>query len=531
MKRIWILVIVIASLAIGVVAGRTILGSSQATGIQAGEMDSKQQYTCGMHPEIISDEPGYCPICEMKLTPIRKETSSSDGDRGKVAYWVAPMDPTYIRNEPGKSPMGMDLVPVYENDIAGSVIRIDPITSQNMGLRMALVEKQRLSRTINTVAHLTYDEQKMFSINAKVSGWIEKLYVDYEGKEVQKGQPLLEIYSPELVAAQREYLSALKNYERLENASLESARKGAGELLDAARDRLLLWDISEKQIDGLRKTGTVKKTMTLYSPADGYVISKSVIEGDKISPGMPLFKIADLSTVWAIAHIYDYELPFISTGQKARLTMPYLPGQEFDGRISFIYPYLDNKNRSVEVRVEIPNKDMALKPNMYGTVTIESRLPGERVVIPDQAVIRSGVRDLVFISLGDGKFMPREVKPGASGENGVVEVVSGLNPGDVVVTSSQFMLDSESRLREATSKIRAQMASVTRIKEVEDDEHQQASDEHPEARMKQEKMDHEMKEQEHFEMEMDEGEHVYTCPMDSHSHIVQVGPGKCPECG
>jgi len=533
MKRIWIIILVIASLAIGIAAGKTLFGRSQTAGIYAEEMDSKQQYTCGMHPEIISNESGYCPICEMKLTPIRKETSSSDGDKGKVAYWVAPMDPTYIRNEPGKSPMGMDLVPVYENDMAGSVIRIDPVTSQNMGLRMAPVEKQRLSRTVNTVAHLTYDEQKLFSVNAKVSGWIEKLYIDYEGKSVNAGQPLLEIYSPELVAAQREYLSALKNFERLENASLESARKGASELLDAARDRLLLWDISEKQIEDLRRTGTVNKTMTLYSPADGYVITKSVIEGDKISPGMPLFKIADLSTVWAIAHIYDYELPFISMGKKARLTMPYLPGQEFDGRISFIYPYLDNKNRSVEVRIEIPNKSMALKPNMYGTVIIESRLPGERVVIPDQAVIHSGVRDLVFISLGDGKFMPREVKLGAAGEDGLVEVVSGLNPGDVVVTSSQFMLDSESRLREATNKIRAQMASVTRIKEVDDDddEHQRASDENPEAEMKQEKMDHEMMEHEHSEMAMDEEEHVYTCPMDSHSHIVQVGPGKCPECG
>ena len=258
------------------------------------------------------------------------------------------------------------------------MIKIDPVTSQNMGLRMAPVEKQRLNRTVVTVAHLTYDEQKLSSINAKVSGWIEKLYVDYEGKAVDSGQPLLEIYSPDLVAAQREYLSALKNYERLENAGLESARKGAIDLLDAARDRLLLWDISKKQIDDLQKSGIVNKTMTLYSPVNGYVITKSVIEGDKIAPGMRLFQIADLSTVWAIANIYDYELPFISNGQQAKLTMPYLPGKDFNGRISYIYPYLDNKNRSVEVRIEIPNKSMALKPNMYGTVTIESRLTVSR---------------------------------------------------------------------------------------------------------------------------------------------------------
>ncbi|UCE66572.1 MAG: efflux RND transporter periplasmic adaptor subunit [Candidatus Zixiibacteriota bacterium] len=532
MKKIWILILVIASLAIGIYVGRTIFGSSQTAGIQVEGIDSKQQYTCGMHPEIISDEPGYCPICEMKLTPIRKDNTSSEGDKGKIAYWVAPMDPTYIRNEPGKSPMGMDLVPVYENDIAGSVIRIDPITSQNMGIRMMSVEKRQLTRTLNTLAHITYDEKKLHSINSKVSGWIEKLYVDYEGKSVKAGEPLLEIYSPELVAAQREFISALKNYERMEDSSLESARKGADDLLKAARDRLLLWDISEKQIDDLRKTGTVGKTMILYSPADGYVITKSVIEGDKISPGMRLFQIADLSTIWAIANIYDYELPFISNGQKAKLSMPYLPGQEFIGKISYIYPYLNNKNRSVEVRIEIPNKNMTLKPNMYGAVSIESRLSGDRLVVPSQAVIRSGIRDVAFVSLGDGKFMPREVRLGAVGENDMVEIVSGLNEGDVVVTSSQFMLDSESRLREATGKIRAQMASVTRIKEVEDkDEPGHAEVEHPETEMKQEKMDREMMEHEQSEMEIDEGERVYTCPMDSHSHVVQYRPGKCPECG
>lgn len=534
MKRIWILVLIIASLALGAFGGHILFGSSDETVAQAEETGAKQQYTCGMHPEIISDEPGYCPICGMKLTPIHQDAASSgekDG-KGKIAYWVAPMDPTYIRNEPGKSPMGMDLVPVYENDVAGNIIKIDPVTSQNMGLKMAPVEKQKFSRTVTTVAHLTYDEKKLYSINAKVSGWIEKLYVDYEGKAVKAGQPLLEIYSPDLVAAQSEYISAVKNYRKLENASLESARKGAKDLLDAARDRLLLWDISQKQITELENSGKVKKTMTLYSPADGYVITKSVIDGDKISPGMRLFQIADLSTVWAIASIYDYELPFVTLGQKANLTMPYMPGETFNGKISFIYPYLDSKNRSVEVRVAIPNRNMKLKPNMYGTVTIESQLPGERLAIPDQAVIRSGIRNLVFISLGDGKFMPREVKLGATGENDMVEVASGLNSGDMVVTSSQFMLDSESRLREATSKIRAQMVSVTRTREVDDsDEVQQAGDEHPEAKMKMEKMEGQMKEHQKSEKESESTEKVYTCPMDSHADVVQYGPGKCPKCG
>jgi len=533
MKRIWILILATVSLTIGIYAGRTIFGSSQVAEIHTDVQMENQQYTCGMHPEIISDEPGYCPICEMKLTPIRTETtSSSKEDRGKIAYWAAPMDPAYIRNEPGKSPMGMDLVPVYENDIAGSVIRIDPVTSQNMGIRMTPVEKRQLKRTLNTVAHITYDEKKLYSINSKVSGWIEKLYVDYEGKSVRAGEPLLEIYSPELVAAQREHLSAVRNYERLKDSNLESARKGAKDLLYAARERLLLWDISENQIDELEETGVIKKTLTLSSPANGYVITKSVIEGDRVSPGMRLFQLADLSTVWAIANVYDYELPFVSVGQNAKLAMPYLPGQIFEGEISYIYPYLNNKNRSVEVRIEIPNKNMALKPNMYGAVSIESELPGERLVIPNQAVIRSGIRDLVFLSMGGGKFMPREVNLGAVSGDDMIEIISGLNEGDIVVTSSQFMLDSESRLREATGRIRAQMASITRIKEVEDDdEHEGEGDKHPEAEMKQGKMDHEMMEHQKAEKEMDSEENVYTCPMDSHSHIVQYGPGKCPECG
>jgi len=463
MKRIWILILATVSLTIGIYAGRTIFGSSQVAEIHTDVQMENQQYTCGMHPEIISDEPGYCPICEMKLTPIRTETtSSSKEDRGKIA----------------------------ENDIAGSVIRIDPVTSQNMGIRMTPVEKRQLKRTLNTVAHITYDEKKLYSINSKVSGWIEKLYVDYEGKSVRAGEPLLEIYSPELVAAQREHLSAVRNYERLKDSNLESARKGAKDLLYAARERLLLWDISENQIDELEETGVIKKTLTLSSPANGYVITKSVIEGDRVSPGMRLFQLADLSTVWAIANVYDYELPFVSVGQNAKLAMPYLPGQIFEGEISYIYPYLNNKNRSVEVRIEIPNKNMALKPNMYGAVSIESELPGERLVIPNQAVIRSGIRDLVFLSMGGGKFMPREVNLGAVSGDDMIEIISGLNEGDIVVTSSQFMLDSESRLREATGRIRAQMASITRIKEVEDDdEHEGEGDKHPEAEMKQGKND------------------------------------------
>ena len=524
MRRFWIVLIAVISLGAGVLLGQVFLGGGGESS-PAGASAAKQQYTCGMHPEIISDEPGYCPICEMKLTPIRRETTTTPSGERKIAYWVAPMDPAYIRNEPGKSPMGMDLVPVYEDEAAGSIIKIDPVISQNMGLKMTTAEQRQLTKEIIAVARIVYDEEKLYGVNSKVAGWIEKLYVDFEGMSVKKDDPLLEIYSPELVTAQQEYLSALRNYENLKDVSLESARKGAADLLVASKDRLLLWDITEEQIENLRRTGAVRKTLTLYSPADGVVISRMVVDGDKVMPGMKLFQVADLSTVWAHADIYEYELPFISMGQEVRLSLSYLPGTTFTGRISFIYPYLNEMTRDVRIRVEIPNPNLYLKPNMYANAFISSSLPGTRVVIPNQAVIRSGLRNLVFISLGNGKFMPREVKLGVLGQNDMIEIISGLNEGNVVVTSSQFMLDSESRLREATSKIRAKMASATVVKDEPVEVQEPSQREHPEAEMKQMKMDRKE------ESEPESASGVYTCPMDSHSHIVQMGPGKCPECG
>jgi RND family efflux transporter MFP subunit len=537
MKKFWIVIIAVFSLGAGIVLGSSLFGGG-GDGAPMEESASKQQYTCGMHPEIISDEPGYCPICEMKLTPIRQEASQTQSGDRKIAYWVAPMDPTYIRNEPGKSPMGMDLVPVYEDQVAGSIIKIDPVTSQNMGLKMAVAREEALSKTITTVAHIDYDEERMYGVNSKVAGWIEKLYVDYEGQSIGKGDPIVEIYSPDLVTAQQEYLSALKNRDILKEASLVSAREGAVDLLKAARDRLLLWDVSEKQIAELEKSGVVRKTMTLYSPADGVVIGKMVVEGDKVSPGMNLFQVADLSNVWALAHIYEYELPFVKMGQEVELSLPYLPGNYFSAKIAFIYPYLDSQTRDVKIRIEIPNRDLLLKPNMYADARIESSLPGKRLMIPSEAVIRSGLRNLVFVSLGDGKFLPREVELGVQGQDDMIEISSGLNAGDVVVTSSQFMLDSESRLREATNKIRAQMASATIVKDEPMDEHQHEQEEHPEAEMKQMKMDETKKAEENSQKTGQQDEKpeqklsgIYTCPMDSHAHIVQMGPGKCPECG
>jgi Cu(I)/Ag(I) efflux system membrane fusion protein/cobalt-zinc-cadmium efflux system membrane fusion protein len=248
----------------------------------------KAQYTCGMHPFIIQDEPGLCPICGMKLTPLKAGTAGQAAAERKIKYWQAPMDPTYIRDEPGKSPMGMDLVPVYEDETAPGGIVIDPVTAQNMGIRTAPVERRNLARTLRTVGLVTYEESRQYSINSKIDGWIEKLHVNQTGQMVRKGQPLLEIYSPELVAAQQEYLLALDNGRRLAESPFPEVAEGARRLLDAARTRLSYWDISEKQISELERTRQLRKTLTLYSPYGGIVTEKKTFEGMRVMAGEEL---------------------------------------------------------------------------------------------------------------------------------------------------------------------------------------------------------------------------------------------------
>ena len=338
-SQVIILVAVVAlvlGVAVGFFIGRGSSGPSR--GVESQETAGAQLYSCGMHPDIISEEPGNCPICGMKLTPIKSPSSAATIPQGerKIKYWRAPMDPTYISDEPGKSPMGMDLVPVYEDEIAEGAISIDPITVQNMGLRTALVGTGELIRTIRTVGHIDYDEKKLYIVNTKISGWIEKLHVNTTGEVVQKGQPLLEIYSPELVSTQEEYLSALKNYEELKDSPYEEARTGALELLNSTRKRLEYWDIDESQIEGLKRDREIKKTLTLYSPADGVVLHKNAIEGAHVKAGSDLFRIADFSTVWVLAHIYAYELPYIKLGQKAQMSLSYLPGERFEGKVTYI---------------------------------------------------------------------------------------------------------------------------------------------------------------------------------------------------
>ena len=415
-----------------------------------------QKYTCGMHPMIIVDEPGSCPICGMDLTPLKEETggAAATTNKGKVKYWQAPMDPTYIRDEPGKSPMGMDLIPVYENEATGgAMITIDPTTIQNMGVRTAGVVRGDLTRSIRTVGLVSYDEPRQYIVNAKITGWVEKLFVDQTGQQVKKGQRLLEIYSPDLVSAQQELLLARDNYNALKDSSFAQISENAKRLLEASRKRLQLWDVSKEQIDTLEKTGQVNKTVTLYSPYNGIVTSKMVSEGMYVKPGMSLLNLADISKVWVLADIYEYQIPWVKVGQKARAVLPYVKDRDFTARVSFLYPYLEAKTRTVKARLEFDNPDFELRPDMYVTVYLDGEQVKNVLMVPQEAVLHSGEKQTVFVAQLGGRFEPRLVKTGLQGENGHIQIIQGLLEGEQVVTSSQFMLDSESKLREAIQKM------------------------------------------------------------------------------
>jgi len=398
--------------------------------------------------------------------PVKQAAAAEKGPKSgmihpdtgkKIKYWVAPMDPTYISKEPGKSPMGMDLVPVYdeqgEDKEPASVIRIDPVTMQNMGVRLARVERKPLVKNIRTYGSITYDERKIYTVNTKFNGWIEKLYVDFVGDKVKKGQPLFEIYSPDLITAQEEYLLAVQQCGSLCGSPYPSIREGAKRLIEASRTRLRYWDLTNEQVKQIESTGKVQKTLTIYSPASGVVIEKDAFEGHYVKLGEHQFVIADLSTIWVDVDIYEYELPWIRRGMSAHMDLSYIPGKRFMGKVLYVYPFLEQKTRTAKLRLEFKNPDYKLKPGMYANVYLKSVIAKSSLVIPQEAVIDSGVRKVVFIYLGKGKFQPRDVKIGVEGNENEFQVLKGLHEGEEIVVSAQFMLDSESRLREAIQKM------------------------------------------------------------------------------
>ncbi|MFW6122600.1 MAG: efflux RND transporter periplasmic adaptor subunit [Thermodesulfobacteriota bacterium] len=409
-----------------------------------------------MDPGYVRDKPGKAP-CGMDLVPVYEEESPAAPKERKIKYWVAPMDPTYIRDQPGKSPMGMDLVPVYEEEPAAAVqegtIAVDPRIVQSMGVRIAKAQVKDISRTIRAVGQVTYDERGLTVVTTKLPGWVERLYVKATGDPIRKGRKLLSLYSPQLVTTQEEYLLALKNLQTMQQSGIPEFQAGSRRLLAASRQRLEYWDIPDSQIERLKRTGAVQKTLTLVSPVNGVVIKRMVTEGQMVQAGMPLLEVADLSTVWVEADIYEYELPWVQVGQHATMTLTYLPGETFHGRVQYIYPYLQEATRTAKVRLAFRNPGLKLKPDMYAEVEIDSPLKQTTVVIPSEAVLNTGEKQHVFLTLGQGRFAPREIKVGVRGNDGMVQVLSGLQGGEEVVTSAQFLLDSESRFREAIAQM------------------------------------------------------------------------------
>lgn len=365
-------------------------------------------WTCGMHPEVIQDEPGICPICQMDLTPLKQSTAGG----------------------------------------SGSTVTIDPVTLQNIGVTTTPVERRDLAMTIRTNGTVEVSEDREVIMNSRVAGWIEKLHVSRTGEKVRRGQPLLDIYSPELVSAQEEYLLALKSGESFASSSLASVAEQGRDLIESARRRLELWNIPESEIEKLKRTREVTRTMTLDAPASGHIIHKNAVEGSKVQAGQDLFRIADLGRIWVIAQVYEYEAGWVREGDRVKVTSPYDPELAAEGTVDYIYPTLDQQSRTLEVRIVLSNENLAFKPDMYVDAVIQAA-PRENVVaVPKSAVIRSGTRDLVFVRVGPGEFEPRRVHLGLETDR-YYEITHNLNAGERVVTSAQFLLDSEARLQEA----------------------------------------------------------------------------------
>lgn len=392
----------------------------------------------------------------------RGEAAPEPGGERKIKYWRAPMDPTFISDKPGKSPMGMDLIPVYEGeeqDLAPGTIRIDPVFVQNIGVQSEEITRTDIPFTVRTVGTLTYNDNQIAWINTKYEGWIEKVYVNYVGEPVKKGQKLFEIYSPQLVTTQKEYLQALEYTERMERSGYPDIARRAHSLLDSTRERLKYWDITDDQIAVLQTAGTLRRSLAVVSPVDGMVVEKmnQSLEGMYVKPGMNLYQIVDLSTIWVEVEIFENQVPWLKVGSRAVIELPYEPGKKLGGRIRYLYPFFNEKTRTMKVSIELPNPGLKLRADMYANVTFDVPSAKNVIAVPDEAVIHSGPRTVVVIDRGNGTFEAKEVTLGVNG-GGLWEVKEGLAEGDRIVVSAQFLIDSESNLREAIRKMTSEGA-------------------------------------------------------------------------
>jgi multidrug efflux pump subunit AcrA (membrane-fusion protein) len=426
-RALWI--VLILGLGLGIVLLPT------GCGRVAREHGTATQYHCPMHPTVVSDKPGDCPICGMKLVPM--DEAKTPAPEKKTRY-RSTMNPNEISDKPGKDSMGMEMVPFEmttggEKTPAGlAAVSITPAARERMGLTLGTVEKRQLSREIRTAARLQPDETRLYHVTVKIEGYVEKLFTATTGEYVNQGEPLVTIYSPILVSAQQEYLNVLED---------------SPELAAAAKKRLQLWDITDKQIAQLANSGKPERVMTLFAPASGWILQRDISAGHKVTAGEQLLVLADLSNIWADADIYQSDLPFVKLGMPVELTVTAVPGMTFAGKVSFIAPTLDAATRTVKVRMELPNAELRLKPEMYGVARLAFDL-GERLAIPASAVMRTGEHTYAFRDAGDGKLVPTEIQLGARSD-GWFELLGGLDAGDKVVTSANFLVDSESSMKAA----------------------------------------------------------------------------------
>ncbi|HEX5042604.1 MAG TPA: efflux RND transporter periplasmic adaptor subunit [Candidatus Polarisedimenticolaceae bacterium] len=378
------------------------------------ETAAPQKWTCPMHPQIVMDHPGSCPICGMDLVPVGKARAA-----------------THASGVPGQG-----------------VVHLDATRRQLIGVRTAPVELAPFTRTIRAVGRVSYDETRLRHVHTKIDGYVERLSPSTTtGESVRHGQPLLEIYSPELLASQQEFLVALEARDRMRGSDLSSVAGYGQDLVESARRRLQLFDMTDAQIARLEETRTPQRTVTVFAHESGVVTLRNVTEGERIEAGTTLLDVADLSKVWVLASVYEYELPFVHQGQSATMRLSYLPERTFQGKVSLVYPTIEAATRTAQVRVEFDNPDLALKPDMYAEIELTAQL-GEKVSVPDEAVLETGTRSLAFVEVQPGVFEPREVRIGARLPDRY-EVLSGLTPGEQVVVSGNFLIDSESKLEAA----------------------------------------------------------------------------------
>lgn len=443
----------ILMLIIGLGAGYFIFSGDPDSELLATDDIKPIFYRNAMNPTVTSPIPAKDSM-GMDYVPVYPDEGESSIAK-QILFYRNPMNPLVTSPVPAKDSMGMDYVPVYADNETSKIpgtVKIDPVVVQNIGVRTATAVRKSISRTIRALGRIDFDEQRMARVHPKVDGWVEEVRVDKTGQTVVKDDILLTIYSPKLVSTQQEYLLALNNLSTLSKSPFDEIRRGAEELVRSARERLQFLDVPEHQIKALEQTRTIQKYLHIHSPVNGTVIRIGSRKGQFVTPKTELYMMVDLKQVWVYADVYEYELPWVKLGDEVEMTMVSVPGKIFKGSVSYIYPYAESKTRTTKVRLVFDNSELLLRPDMFAKVSIYADPLKDVVVIPAEAVIRTGDRAQVFIASGIGKFEPRIVTLGIESA-GQVAILAGVDAGEEVVTSAQFLIDSESKLREATAKM------------------------------------------------------------------------------